>query len=74
MRDDIKVSRRDFIRRTAAIGAALSLAPALDRVEAAAKAVVGGNGAIVRKDGMLWRLCPEWWRQGLPLGCWLSQP
>lgn len=55
MREDIKVSRRDFIRRTAAIGAALSLAPALDRVEAAAKAVGGGNGAIVRKDGMEYR-------------------
>ena len=52
MREDKTFSRRGFLKTAAAIGAALAITPTLNKVRAAAAAVTGRNGAIVRKDGM----------------------
>lgn len=48
-------SRRGFLKTAAAIGAALSLGPTLNRVQAAETILSGHNGKIVKKDGMEYR-------------------
>lgn len=55
MREDKTFSRRGFLKTAAAIGAALTITPTLNKVRAAEAAMTGRNGAIVRKDGMEYR-------------------
>lgn len=55
MNTDKSVSRRGFLKAAAAIGAALTITPSLDKVHAAEAALTGRNGSIVKKDGMEYR-------------------
>lgn len=49
------LSRRGFLKTAAAIGAAWTLNPALSKVRAATAVLNGGNGAVVKKNGMVYR-------------------
>lgn len=55
MKEDKSFSRRGFLKTAAAIGAALTLTPALNKVHAAEAVLTGTNGATVKKDGMEYR-------------------
>lgn len=55
MKEDKSISRRGFLKAAAAIGAALTIAPTLNKVHAAEAVLNGKNGAITRKDGMEYR-------------------
>lgn len=55
MKHDKSISRRGFLKTAAAIGAALSVSPALDRIQAAESALSGKNGTVFKKDGMEYR-------------------
>lgn len=55
MKEETSISRRGFLKRAAAIGAAVAITPALDRVQAAEKALHGTNGATIRHNGMEYR-------------------
>lgn len=55
MKHDKSISRRGFLKTAAAIGAALSVSPALDRIQAAESVLSGKNGTIFKKDGMEYR-------------------
>lgn len=46
------MGRRGFLKTAAAIGAALTIAPALDKAKAAEAAIAGSNGARTHKNGM----------------------
>lgn len=46
------MGRRGFLKTAAAIGAALTIAPALDKAKAAEAAIAGSNGARTYKNGM----------------------
>lgn len=50
------VSRRGFLKTAAAIGAALSINPVLDKVNAAEAALSGKNPANVKSEGMQYRV------------------
>lgn len=49
------LSRRGFLKTAAAIGAAWTLNPALSKVRAATAVLNGGNGTVVKKNGMVYR-------------------
>lgn len=55
MKEDKSISRRGFLKTAAAIGAALTITPTLNKVQAAEAVVTGKNGAVVKKDGMEYR-------------------
>lgn len=56
MNNDKSISRRGFLKTAAAIGAALTVSPALDKVKAAETALTGArNGSTRKKDGMEYR-------------------
>lgn len=55
MKEDKSFSRRGFLKTAAAIGAALTVTPALNKVHAAEAVLTGRNGATVKKDGMEYR-------------------
>lgn len=55
MKHDKSISRRGFLKTAAAIGAALSVSPALDRIQAAESVLSGKNGTVFKKDGMEYR-------------------
>lgn len=55
MKQDRSISRRGFLKTAAAIGAALTITPTLNKVHAAEAALTGRNGAIVKKNGMEYR-------------------
>lgn len=46
------MGRRGFLKTAAAIGAALTIAPALDKAKAAEAAIAGSNGVRTHKNGM----------------------
>lgn len=52
MKDNKAMGRRGFLKTAAAIGAALTIAPALDKAMAAEAAIAGSNGARTHKNGM----------------------
>lgn len=49
------MGRRGFLKTAAAIGAALTIAPALDKAKAAEAAIAGSNGVRTHKNGMEYR-------------------
>lgn len=55
MKEDKSFSRRGFLKTAAAIGAALTVTPALNKVQAAEAVLTGRNGITVKKDGMEYR-------------------
>lgn len=55
MKHDKSISRRGFLKTAAAIGAALSVSPALDRIQAAESVLSGKNSTVFKKDGMEYR-------------------
>ena len=55
MKEDKSISRRGFLKTAAAIGAALTITPTLNKVQAAEAILTGKNGAVVKKDGMEYR-------------------
>lgn len=55
MKEDKSISRRGFLKTAAAIGAALTIAPTLNKVQSAEAVLTGKNGAVVKKDGMEYR-------------------
>lgn len=55
MRDDKTISRRGFLKTAAAFGAALTIAPTLDKVSAAVSSQSARDEATVRKNGMEYR-------------------
>ena len=55
MKEEKSFSRRGFLKTAAAIGAALTVTPALNKVHAAEAVLTGTNGATVKKDGMEYR-------------------
>lgn len=55
MKHNKSISRRGFLKTAAAIGAALSVSPALDRIQAAESVLSGKNGTVLKKDGMEYR-------------------
>ncbi len=56
MNNDKSISRRGFLKTAAAIGAALTVSPALDKVKAAETALTGArNGSTRKKDGVEYR-------------------
>lgn len=55
MKEDKSISRRGFLKRAAAIGAALTITPTLNKVQAAKAAMTGKNGATMKREGMEYR-------------------
>ncbi len=55
MKHDKSLSRRGFLKTAAAIGAALSVSSALDRIQAAESVLSGKNSTVFKKDGMEYR-------------------
>lgn len=55
MKDKKAMGRRGFLKTAAAIGAALTIAPALDKAKAAEAAIAGSNGVRTHKNGMEYR-------------------
>lgn len=55
MKHDKSISRRGFLKAATAIGAALSVSPALARIQAAESVLSGKNGTVFKKDGMEYR-------------------
>ncbi|MDE6337293.1 MAG: aldo/keto reductase [Muribaculaceae bacterium] len=49
-------SRRGFLKTMAAVGAALTLNPTINKVSAANTVLNGSNGSVVKKDGMEYRV------------------
>lgn len=56
MKENKSISRRGFLKTAAAVGAALTITPALNKVQAAEAVLTGKNGATVKKDGMEYRI------------------
>ena len=52
MNYDKSISRRGFLKTAAAIGAALTITPTLNKVQAAEAVLTGKNGATVKRNGM----------------------
>lgn len=55
MNYDKSISRRGFLKTAAAIGAALTITPTLNKVQAAEAVLTGKNGATVKRNGMEYR-------------------
>lgn len=55
MKEDKSISRRGFLKTAAAIGAALTITPTLNKVQAAEAVLTGKNGSVVKKDGREYR-------------------
>lgn len=55
MKEDKSISRRGFLKTAAAIGAALTITPTLNKVQAAEAVLTGKNGSVVKKDGRGYR-------------------
>lgn len=55
MSEDRSISRRGFLKRAAAIGAALTVTPTLNKAQAAESLLSGRNGDGMKKDGMEYR-------------------
>lgn len=55
MNEDKSISRRGFLKTAAAIGAALTITPTLNKVHAAEAVLTGKNSATVKKNGMEYR-------------------
>lgn len=55
MKEDRSISRRGFLKAAAAIGATLTITPALEKVQAAETVLTGKNGSVVKRDGMEYR-------------------
>lgn len=55
MKEDKSISRRGFLKTAAAIGAALTITPTLNKVQAAEAVLTSKNGSVVKKDGMEYR-------------------
>lgn len=49
MKEDKSISRRRFLKTAAAIGAALTITPTLNKVQAAEAVLTGKNGSVVKK-------------------------
>ena len=56
MKEEKGISRRGFLKTAAAIGAALSINPVLDKIHAAETAMSGNNPANVKTEGMQYRI------------------
>lgn len=56
MKEDKSISRRGFLKTVATVGAALTITPTLNKVQAAEAVLTGKNGATVKKDGMEYRI------------------
>lgn len=56
MKENKSISRRGFLKTAAAVGAALTITPTLNKVQAAEAVLTGKNGATVKKDGMEYRI------------------
>lgn len=54
MNEDKSISRRGFLKTAAAIGAALTITPTLNKVQAAEAVLSGSNGTTTKKNGMEW--------------------
>lgn len=55
MKEDKSISRRGFLKTAAAIGAALTITPTLNKMQAAEAVLSDSNGAITKKNGMEYR-------------------
>lgn len=55
MKEDKAISRRGFLKTAAAIGAALTITPTLNKMQAAEAVLSDSNGAITKKNGMEYR-------------------
>lgn len=55
MNEKKSISRRGFLKTAAAIGAALSVTPTLNKVQGAGDVLTGKNGTTVKRDGMEYR-------------------
>lgn len=55
MKEDKSISRRGFLKTAAAIGAALTITPTLNKVQAAEAIWTGKDDAAMKKDGMEYR-------------------
>lgn len=74
MIDYKSISRRGFLKTTAAIEAALTISPTLNKVQAAEAVLSGKNGSIVKK--MAWNTAlsapakPQWKFRHLDSAAW----
>lgn len=55
MKNEQEMSRRGFLKAAAAVGAALTIQPAINKVNAANAALNGQNASPVKKEGMRYR-------------------
>lgn len=55
MKEDKAISRRGFLKTAAAIGAALTITPTLNKMQAAEAVLSDSNGAATKKNGMEYR-------------------
>lgn len=55
MKEDKSISRRGFLKTAAAMGAALTITPTLNKVQAAEAVLTGKNGTAVKNNGMEYR-------------------
>lgn len=55
MEEQKGISRRGFLKTAAAVGAALTIQPAINKVKAANAALNGENALSLKKGGMLHR-------------------
>lgn len=55
MEEQKGISRRGFLKTAAAVGAALTIQPAINKVKAANAALNGENALSMKKGGMLHR-------------------
>lgn len=55
MKEDKSISRRGFLKTAAAIGAALTITPTLNKMQAAEAVLSDSNRAITKKNGMEYR-------------------
>ena len=55
MKEDKSISRRGFLKTAAAIGAALTITPTLNKIQAAEAVLSDSNRAITKKNGMEYR-------------------
>lgn len=56
MKEDKSISRRGFLKTAAAFGAALTITPTLNKVQAAEAVLTSKNGATIKKNGMEYRI------------------
>ena len=55
MKEDRSISRRCFLKTAAAIGAALTITPTLEKVQATEAVLNAKNGTTVKKNGIVYR-------------------